>query len=151
MAGLSAAQDRFVLQSKKGERVAGLLRKGIGPPPPPGHAQPASRPQVWRLSPPPRYSPSSACRSWSRREGGGSCRVLLPFALRLWSEDHVPRRRLAEEQVDFSFLPSGRQEHGGTPEPLMTHGPSAGQELGLFGDERNLQQAQHSLEAAVPT
>ncbi|KAM3839589.1 protein scribble homolog isoform 3-T3 [Vipera latastei] len=46
---------------------------------------------------------------------------------------------------------SGRQEHGGTPEPLMTHGPSAGQELGLFGDERNLQQAQHSLEAAVPT
>ncbi|XP_070604585.1 protein scribble homolog isoform X5 [Erythrolamprus reginae] len=47
---------------------------------------------------------------------------------------------------------SGRQDHGGSPEPLGTHGgASAGQELGLFGDERNLQQAQHSWEAAVPT
>ncbi|XP_026544806.1 protein scribble homolog isoform X2 [Notechis scutatus] len=46
---------------------------------------------------------------------------------------------------------SGRQDCGGTSEPLTTHGPSVGQELGLFGDERNLQQAQHSIEAAVPT
>ncbi|XP_026577637.1 protein scribble homolog [Pseudonaja textilis] len=46
---------------------------------------------------------------------------------------------------------SGRQDCGGTSEPLTTHGPSVGQELGLFGDELNLQQAQHSIEAAVPT
>ncbi|XP_025030477.1 protein scribble homolog [Python bivittatus] len=46
---------------------------------------------------------------------------------------------------------SVRQDHDGTPEPLVPHSPSAGQELGLFGEERKLQQAQHSLETAVPT
>ncbi|XP_070796262.1 protein scribble homolog isoform X6 [Pituophis catenifer annectens] len=63
----------------------------------------------------------------------------------------IPDGRESCKRLGSISSSSGRQDHGGTPEPLMTHGPSVGQELGLFGDERNLQQSQHSLEAAVPT
>ncbi|XP_034275959.1 protein scribble homolog isoform X6 [Pantherophis guttatus] len=63
----------------------------------------------------------------------------------------IPDGRESCKRLGSISSSSGRQDHGGMPEPLMTHGPSVGQELGLFGDERNLQQSQHSLEAAVPT
>ncbi|XP_070796263.1 protein scribble homolog isoform X7 [Pituophis catenifer annectens] len=66
-------------------------------------------------------------------------------------ELQIPDGRESCKRLGSISSSSGRQDHGGTPEPLMTHGPSVGQELGLFGDERNLQQSQHSLEAAVPT
>ncbi|XP_034275960.1 protein scribble homolog isoform X7 [Pantherophis guttatus] len=66
-------------------------------------------------------------------------------------ELQIPDGRESCKRLGSISSSSGRQDHGGMPEPLMTHGPSVGQELGLFGDERNLQQSQHSLEAAVPT
>ncbi|XP_032078392.1 protein scribble homolog isoform X2 [Thamnophis elegans] len=67
-------------------------------------------------------------------------------------EIQTPDARESCKRLGSIGSSSGRQDHGGgSPEPLVTHGPSAGQELGLFGEERNLQQAQHSLEAAVPT
>lgn len=63
-----------------------------------------------------------------------------------------PGRLTPDGRESFKRLGSSvRQDRDGTPEPLVPHSPSAGQELGLFGEERKLQQAQHSLETAVPT